>query len=312
MIMIEFGGDGMNEQSPEQRDSIQEVLARINEDLSCFIRQELEVHDGEQTVQKDFGEMRWDAAFGVVQPINCWEAHQCGKSDCPAHGNITERCWLVAGTLCNGRVQGELASKFKSCQSCNIYKEAHDQPVRSLLENIHVLVVHLQGKARKLHELSIRDGLTGLYNRRFFDEVINHQIVSARRQSMGLALLAVDVDKFKTLNDQFGHQAGDQVLVDIAQLLQDATRSSDLIFRMGGDEFLILLTQLADRSLNEVLSRIEGAVERWNSVDHGMEWKMGLSLGPAPVDSDDIEHALARADEAMYAHKAKKRVGRVG
>ena len=97
-------------------------------------------------------------------------------------------------------------------------------------------------------EMGIRDRLTGLYNRHYFNDVIRRELARSRRHGMAISVLLVDVDRFKEINDVRGHQVGDEVLQFVANYLTACVRESDLVFRWGGDEFLILLTQADEAS----------------------------------------------------------------
>ena len=156
-----------------------------------------------------------------------------------------------------------------------------------------------------LEHLARHDSLTGLPNRRMFFERLEHALATARRSARPLAVLFVDLDHFKELNDSFGHGTGDGVLQAVANLLRSATRESDTVARLGGDEFVILIEQLDEPQ--QVIAVLQKLHERFQlpMLIGGQEIQVQASMGVAlfPRDGDDIESLLQQADRAMYAAK---------
>jgi diguanylate cyclase (GGDEF)-like protein len=156
-----------------------------------------------------------------------------------------------------------------------------------------------------LEHLARHDALTGLPNRRMFFERLEHALANARRSAKPLAVLFVDLDHFKELNDSLGHGVGDRVLQAVANLLRSATRESDTVARLGGDEFVILIEQMDDPQ--RVIAVLHKLHERFqlpmllDSHEVQVQASMGVSLFPR--DGDDIESLLQQADRAMYAAK---------
>ena len=156
-----------------------------------------------------------------------------------------------------------------------------------------------------LAHLARHDPLTGLPNRRMFFERLDHALATARRSARPLAVLFVDLDHFKELNDTFGHSTGDAVLQAVANLLRSATRESDTVARLGGEEFVILIEQLDEpQQVQTVLQKLH---ERFQlpMLLGGQEVQVQASMGVSlfPRDGDDIESLLQQADRAMYAAK---------
>lgn len=161
-----------------------------------------------------------------------------------------------------------------------------------------------------MREQAIRDPLTGLYNRRYLDEVFGHELARSERDGRPLALVLIDLDHFKHLNDQHGHLAGDEVLRGVAGLLKGAVRESDLVFRFGGEE-LLLLMPAADQE--DALLRTEGlrrlvAETPFHTSGQGV-LPVTLSAGMAvwPLHGNTLTALLGVADQALYA---AKRAGR--
>jgi diguanylate cyclase (GGDEF)-like protein/PAS domain S-box-containing protein len=165
---------------------------------------------------------------------------------------------------------------------------------------------------RLLH-LSVRDELTSLFNRRGFLERAELALKLAIRQGVPCALLYGDLDSFKSVNDNFGHDAGDSALRTIAMILKTSFRDTDLIARLGGDEFTILAIDVRPDDVTAIIDRIEDAIARSNerrSVDPAQAWRLGISLGVAafdPASPLDVELLLRRADEAQYERKRERK-----
>jgi diguanylate cyclase (GGDEF)-like protein len=159
---------------------------------------------------------------------------------------------------------------------------------------------HAQGKLRRM---VITDPLTGCRNRRFFDEVIGRELQRHRRYGIPLSLLFVDIDRFKTINDTYGHDVGDEVLKKVAAFLLANIREADYVFRWGGDEFLVLI------SCHEAEARKRGTaleVAFTGSADaHTMPVEVRLSIGCAEVrdDAADVMSLVKVADGRMYENK---------
>jgi diguanylate cyclase (GGDEF)-like protein len=163
---------------------------------------------------------------------------------------------------------------------------------------------------RKLAEAALREPLTGLYNRRHFQDRFAGEVSVAHRHGRPLCLLMIDVDHFKRVNDRYGHLAGDEVLKTVAHALQQGIRIEDILSRFGGEEFVVLAREAAEREALAVAERLRQLVEvaqtRWESghdvpVGIGVTVSIGVAqLGPGETERDLFE----AADQAVY--KAKK------
>jgi len=160
---------------------------------------------------------------------------------------------------------------------------------------------------KELKEQAIRDPLTGVYNRRYFTEVVEQELARARRYDHPIGFLMIDIDRFKEINDRFGHQMGDKVLKAVAELLQAQVRGTDLVVRYGGDEFLVMLIE-TDGETDAVKRRIEEAVAIRNEKNELIPFPVTLSIGAAhwrPNGAHSIEEILAQADRRMYEEKRR-------
>lgn len=158
---------------------------------------------------------------------------------------------------------------------------------------------------RQLTTVAYRDALTGLPNRHQLREQLGRMIRDCDEQNSGFAVCFVDLDEFKAINDRFGHDAGDQLLVQVAQRLENSLRQTDIAFRLGGDEFVILLSNIKriDQA-KHILERIMATARqpgRWKN----QELYYGISMGVAlyPSDATTPEDLINYADRAMYAAK---------
>jgi diguanylate cyclase (GGDEF)-like protein/PAS domain S-box-containing protein len=163
----------------------------------------------------------------------------------------------------------------------------------------------LEAANQMLAELATTDGLTSLKNHRSFQEFLEQQFAMARRSKLPLSLLLLDVDKFKTFNDEFGHQAGDEVLRGVAQTLAEEARKSDFVARYGGEEFVVVLPDTNEEGAILVAEKLRKAIE-----ERGWSYRsVTASFGAATLESDmkGREELIARADSALYE---SKRAGR--
>ncbi|MBI5847436.1 MAG: diguanylate cyclase [Nitrospirae bacterium] len=159
---------------------------------------------------------------------------------------------------------------------------------------------------KELETLSSEDSLTGLQNRRMIFERLRHEIERVRRYKSGLSLIFCDLDSFKEINDNYGHQAGDEVLRTIADILRMAVRANDVIGRYGGDEFLILLPQTSLKGAQELAERIRFSVQETKfDMPGGRSAGTTMSIGVAYYDGteSDAGALLSRIDTALYVSK---------
>ncbi|SPE34561.1 putative Diguanylate cyclase [Burkholderiales bacterium] len=157
----------------------------------------------------------------------------------------------------------------------------------------------------RIQYLAMHDSLTGLPNRVAFSELLHLAIQSAQRRKRRLAVLFIDVDRFKLINDTLGHDAGDELLKSMAHNLKDCLRSSDVVARLGGDEFVVLLPEVAEPAeVTTVARKILSETTKPISVS-GKEYRVTASIGISvyPLDSDDEQSLMKHADIAMYQAK---------
>ena len=163
----------------------------------------------------------------------------------------------------------------------------------------------------RLKEAAITDDLTGLFNRRGFFTISGKQCKLANRTGRGMALLYMDLDGMKTINDELGHKAGDQALVDTANILKKSFRESDIIARIGGDEFAVLLTELSEPDIEYLIADHLQDNLRIHNKQEGLAYELWLSMGIAHFDPQQpysIDALISRADSLMYKDKKHHRL----
>ena len=165
--------------------------------------------------------------------------------------------------------------------------------------------------AKKLLYLSQTDLLTGLYNRTKIDQALNDEMTRAKRNGYEFSILLFDVDFFKKVNDTFGHQMGDKVLISLAKSAKESLRTYDIIGRWGGEEFLVLCPECGNQEAMIVAERLRKSVEE---ADSPTQCAHTISIGVATMQQDDTPHTLvSRADDALYQakHQGRNQVCRI-
>ncbi|MEZ5565108.1 MAG: GGDEF domain-containing protein [Gammaproteobacteria bacterium] len=170
----------------------------------------------------------------------------------------------------------------------------------------------LEEENTELKTENVRDALTNAHNRRYFEESLAREFETAAKHSWPLSIVFIDIDRFKQVNDGFGHQAGDAVLVAVAALLSETLRDTDIVARYGGDEFVLLLPGVDATQADSVGTRVcEGVRARKVETTSGSSIGITLSLGIATLDSqnpfDSPNALLAAADSALYHSKRNGR-----
>ena len=160
-----------------------------------------------------------------------------------------------------------------------------------------------------LRESSLRDPMTGLFNRRFLQDQASYLIAGTLRRKKSIGLLMCDIDFFKQVNDQYGHDAGDEVLKETSKVIVDSVRESDIVIRFGGEEFLVLLTDIEDGMALQVAEKIRKNVEEKVVRVGAVKIRKTISLGVSefPADSDGFWQAIKYADVALYQAKSSGR-----
>jgi diguanylate cyclase (GGDEF)-like protein len=187
----------------------------------------------------------------------------------------------------------------------------HDRRrLAELNEALQAQVAQTERLHAQLREQALRDPLTGLHNRRYLFEIAPGLLEIARREGRELAVVVIDLDHFKLLNDTFGHSAGDTVLKRFAALMAQSLRRSDIVCRHGGEEFVVVMPEIDAASAEQVLQRLLEAYQAL-AIDVGRRRlpRCSFSAGLAmfPLQGHTLEQLLSRADRALYRAKSRGR-----
>ena len=157
--------------------------------------------------------------------------------------------------------------------------------------------------------LSIIDQLTGLHNRRGFLSLAEHQLKISDRDKKGMLLFFADLDGLKLINDTLGHKEGDKALIEAANIFKETFRTSDIIARLGGDEYAVLAVNVTEMNSGNMTARLQYMVDKRNNQEN-RKYRLSISLGCshyAPDNPCSIDNLIARADKLMYEQKQKKK-----
>lgn len=170
-----------------------------------------------------------------------------------------------------------------------------------------ILWLHCVAQEEALFQQAVRDPLTGIYNRRYFDDALAKYIERSKRGHK-LALAYFDLDKFKSINDRFGHAGGDAALVTFARAVKAQLRETDVLARRGGDEFAVIFVDCETDVAAAAIERLRASLLADGCVHEGTRFEIGFSVGLAACrNEDDVAHLLERADKAVYEAKESGR-----
>ena len=192
--------------------------------------------------------------------------------------------------------------------SASLVRDAQSRPFHFIFQ-IQDITERKRAEAA-IQTLSLADELTGLYNRRGFLAFCKQHLSSLSRTNKGVAIVYADLDGLKKINDSFGHTEGDRALIKTAELLKETFRSSDILGRLGGDEFTVLAAVDPEDGVENLIARLEQKFENYNALK-ASPYQLSISLGVAQFDSDQtqtMEDLMALADLAMYENKRRKKV----
>jgi diguanylate cyclase (GGDEF)-like protein len=190
----------------------------------------------------------------------------------------------------------------RSKQAENELRKARDKLELDVKNRTSELVI----ANKKLKELSFTDGLTGLYNHRYLMESLEAEYHRAKRYNHDLALIMIDIDHFKKMNDSFGHPCGDLIIKTIALLLKNNIRTTDLVARYGGDEIAIILLETNKSTALEVAEKLRQKIEEHPVIYRNRTVKVTASIGVAAIPTEGVENwegLLHAADDALYQAK---------
>ena len=178
----------------------------------------------------------------------------------------------------------------------------------STIRRLRAELAQAKAQIEALQASAETDFLLGILNRRGFEREFNRSIAYIKRYQASAALIVLDVDRLKPINDAFGHAAGDQVLKAVVKTVSSQVRASDVVGRLGGDEFAVLLWNLSETDARAKAASLEEAIDRLTFVFRGNNVSAGASAGVAILGPHaEAGRALEEADSAMYVRKAQRR-----
>ncbi|MFO0754408.1 MAG: diguanylate cyclase [Thermodesulfovibrionales bacterium] len=262
----------------------------------------------------------------------CWEIRKCSDRECPLYGRRDCLCW-VSGVPCSRCSGGEESDRLQSMLRCPVYCMAYEKFYTEPLELVYngrVLYVYrrnvigrdgmLIGEIldfidmtaeknyqERLRLLAVTDPLTGLHNRRYVLDKLEEEFYESRRYGRTLSLLLIDIDNFKRINDTFGHPVGDEVLMELSAVLESDRRKSDVVGRLGGEEFIVVMPHTALYDAVAMAERLRERISAYPFKALPAALFLTVSIGVASLaeavrGTGDL---LKSADTALYRAKAR-------
>ena len=286
------------------------------------------------------------ATFKNSHIVSCWKAMDCKTTGCVLYGDESEdvRCWQIADTYCDGEPQGSFVEKYNKCSSCKTFRNSCPTMVEEIGEHFNnmMLLIKTQNakmlkdkehiehlnkelisaleqvdiKSREIQRMMITDELTGLFNRHHLIHVLENEIGRCNRYGHPLAIMMIDIDDFKSINDNYSQVAGDIILAYVGTLINENTRKFDRAFRYGGEEFIVVLPETDITLAYIVAERIRKGFEIKTFMASKKEGRSEnnisrtLSIGitstyPYKTNHISIEELLNQTNRALYQAKNK-------
>ena len=294
---------------------LQELLVRV----CSIIQQAFQVHHASLLLREE-GDLVMRAHHGTLTPCTAPGSRISG-SQRPWSDVIASNQTVIENDLSDvpdtARLFAETASRlsiplisFGQTLGILILNSSkpgafHDSDLQSLESVADICANSIQNAhyIERVKQLAYLDGLTGIFNRRFFEMRINEEIERARRYGNGMAVIIADIDHFKRLNDEFGHLLGDEVLRQVSSIFHQQVRKIDVVCRYGGEEFAILLTQTNEQQALTIAEKLRRQVQQWQFP--GVPRTITVSAGVAafPTHGRNRDDIVRAADRGLYAAK---------
>jgi diguanylate cyclase (GGDEF)-like protein len=256
----------------------------------------------------------------VFKPDNCWglrrgRIHEVADTKigpiCPHLKHPILTSYLCLPLIAKGDILGLLHLRIKASPSVNNLNTIADykEPVVIFTEYLSLSIANIR-LWENLTDQSIRDPLTGLFNRRYMEETIHREILRAAKDQTKIGIVMVDIDHFKNFNDSFGHEAGDELLIKLADFFKFEIRGSDIACRYGGEEFILILPESSIDGTYKRAEHIRERVKNLKLIYHDQILPfITLSIGIAiyPDHGTELDELIHKADTALYAAKEKGR-----
>lgn len=250
----------------------------------------------------------------IFSPEDCWglrkgKRHYSNHNDirirCPHLGDLGDRSSMCIPLLAQGEALGVLHLSSAKAEFINL----DDQLATAIAEHVGLAIANLQLRD-DLRQQAVRDALTGLYNRRYLSESLDQTIGQAKRRKSTLAVCMIDLDNFKKFNDDFGHESGDFVLKNVADVFKSCTRAGDFACRYGGEEFCLVLVDITENNAKDLVEKIRNQVRKLNlKFNDSSLGKVTISAGISfyPHNSSSGTELIRIADGFLYQAKKEGR-----
>lgn len=314
-----FNGPPAPEQLPGTLDD-QERLRRILEEIVTAQTLALAVSRGDVSL-----DIRGKGlTVGCLKSLQAnlrhlsWQTQMIAGGDLSQHvdfmGEFAEAFNIMVRSLAEARARlqrrdAELSQTNRTLEAQIAERQTAEEQLRQANECLTGRLAEIELLQAQLREQAIRDPLTNLFNRRYLQQTLERELAVAKRAGAPLPIIMMDIDYFKRLNDQFGHKVGDLTLANVADVLRQHARRSDITCRYGGEEFVVVLPsasfEVAMQRAEELRSRVEAVQRMINEEPIGVTLSLGVAAYPDHGDSAD--ELLQAADMALYRAKAAGR-----
>ncbi len=241
------------------------------------------------------------------------ESREIYDPECPAGKSpfqLEKENALLSAFVVPVMIEGEIVAGLEflrvgyasfNPEDINLFRKV--ERIYNLFIRLNQMILHLELEKEKYLEMAMKDSLTGVYSRRFYDEWIKKFMAYMEREGGKVAVVVFDIDGLKRVNDEFGHLEGDKLLRDFARAVLSSIRGMDFLVRIGGDEFLLVLPEASEKQAQSVVNRVIKNIEMLNA---GRHVPIKFSFGVTELKGNEsIEEAVKRADAKMYVNKEK-------